>query len=71
MLTICSSLTKLEAGDEESDDPMGTHECFAPEMAVQWCLAKGYESPMPNLRGTNNTKKTESWAVGYVNIFGQ
>ena len=71
MLIVIARLSKLEAGDEESDDLMGTHECFAPEMAVQWCLAKGYESPMPNLRGTNNTKKTESWAVGYVNIFGQ
>ena len=70
MLIVIARLSKLEAGDEESDDLVGTYECFAPEMAVQWCLNKGYKSPMPNLKGTNNTKKTESWAVGCVNILG-
>ena len=71
MLTVSVSLTKLEDGAEQAKDLQGTAEYYAPEMAVQSISDAGYSTRKIILKGSNNTKATDIWGLGYVNILGR
>ena len=74
MLTIRVSLAKLRPGDGQTNDLQGTVEYFAPEMAVQCISNAGSSTHAIRLEGgdgSNSTKKTDIWALGYVNILGR
>ena len=71
MLTVSVSLTKLEDSAKQAKDLQGTAEYYAPEMAMMWFKNKRYRIPTIDLEPSNNTKKTDVWGLGYVNILEQ
>ena len=71
MLSIHVNLAKLRTRDGQADYLSGNAEYYAPEMAMMWFKNKRYRIPTIDLEPSNNTKKTDVWGLGYVNILEQ